>query len=285
MGAFRRRRKSASARRTGIHGLDPGRPQPGAVQLLMPVFRLSSSLTFPPAHLAITEGLLAIGGDLSLERLVLAYSQGIFPWYAEDDPILWWSPDPRLVLYPRELHVSRSLGRLIRRRPFTITLDRAFGRVIRACAGNRGPDHAGTWIVAEMIAAYERLHAAGLAHSVEAWTGETLAGGLYGVSLGGAFFGESMFTRESNASKAALVRLVAMLRQAGFTLIDCQVATAHLTRFGAREVPRPRFLKDLQKALRKPTLQGRWRFSDSRGIAPEDSFLPKPSASMTTTKP
>ena len=146
----------------------------------MPVFRLSSKLTFPPAHLAIDEGLLAVGGDLSVERLVLAYSQGIFPWYAEDDPILWWSPDPRLVIYPAELHISRSLGRMIRRNRFTVTLDTAFDRVIRGCAGNRGPEHPGTWIVPEMIAAYERLHAAGLAHSVEAWTAMYWAVGCMG---------------------------------------------------------------------------------------------------------
>lgn len=232
----------------------------------MPVFRLSSRLTFPPPHLAISEGLLAIGGDLTTERLVLAYSQGIFPWYAEDDPILWWSPDPRLILYPADLHVSQSLRRLIRRQPFTISLDRAFDRVIRACAGTRGPDHAGTWIVPEMVAAYERLHEVGLAHSVEAWQDGTLVGGLYGVSLGRVFFGESMFSQVSNASKVALVRLVEMLRQAGFELVDCQVATAHLTRFGAREVSRNRFLEDLHQALKQPTLQGAWRFTETHGI-------------------
>jgi leucyl/phenylalanyl-tRNA---protein transferase len=232
----------------------------------MPVFRLSSNLTFPPPHLAIAEGLLAVGGDLSIERLVLAYSQGIFPWYAEDDPILWWSPDPRLVLYPSELHVSRSLRKVLRQPSFAVTLDRAFGKVIRACAGNRGLDHPGTWIVPEMIAAYEALHAAGLAHSVEAWQGDILAGGLYGVSLGGAFFGESMFTRISNASKVALVRLAEGLRRAGFRLIDCQVTTAHLMRFGAREIPRSRFIKELQRALKRPTRQGVWRFSDREGI-------------------
>ena len=233
----------------------------------MPVFRLSNSLSFPPPHLAIDEGLLAIGGDLSLERLVLAYRQGIFPWYAEDDPILWWSPDPRMVLYPAEIHVSRSLRKLIRRRPFHLTLDQAFGRVIRACAGARGPEHQGTWIVPEMIAAYEGLHAVGLAHSVEAWEGGRLAGGLYGVSLGGVFFGESMFTRVSNASKVALVHLVTLLGRAGFGLMDGQVTTGHLMRFGAREVPRSRFLKELQEALKRPTLQGRWRVSESGGIA------------------
>jgi leucyl/phenylalanyl-tRNA--protein transferase len=233
----------------------------------MPVFRLSKTLSFPPPHLAIEEGLLAVGGDLSRERLVLAYSQGIFPWYAEDDPILWWSPDPRLVLYPDELQVSRSLHKLLRHRPFTVTLDKAFGRVIRACAGTRGPDHPGTWIVPEMIAAYEALHAAGLAHSVESWKGDTLVGGLYGVSLGAVFYGESMFTKAGNASKVALVHLVQALRLAGFRLIDCQVTTAHLMRFGAREIPRRRFMQELQVALKGPTRQGVWRFSAESGIA------------------
>jgi len=232
----------------------------------MPVFRLSSNLSFPPPHLAIDEGLLAVGGDLSIERLVLAYSQGIFPWYAEDDPILWWSPDPRLVLYPQEFHVSRSLRRLVRRKAFSVTLDKAFGQVIRGCAGSRGPDHPGTWIVPEIISAYERLHQAGLAHSIEAWDGKELAGGLYGVSLGGSFFGESMFTRITNASKVALVHLVEGLRREGFELIDCQVSTQHLMQFGAREVARSHFLKELQLALKKPTRQGPWCFTTSGGI-------------------
>lgn len=239
----------------------------------MPVFRLSSKLTFPPVHLAIDEGLLAVGGDLSVERLELAYRQGIFPWYTEDDPILWWSPDPRLVVYPEELHVSRSLRRLIRRRRFTVTLDRAFGQVIRACAGHRGPDHPGTWIVPEMIEAYERLHAAGLAHSVEAWEGDVLAGGLYGVSLGGTFFGESMFTHVGNASKVALVLLVESLRHDGFELIDCQVTTEHLMQFGAREIPRSHFIKALQKALKQPTRQGLWRFKAAGGIGLEANWI------------
>jgi leucyl/phenylalanyl-tRNA--protein transferase len=233
----------------------------------MPVFRLSDNLSFPPPHFAIDEGLLAVGGDLSIERLVLAYSQGIFPWYAEDDPILWWSPDPRLVLYPDDLHVSRSLRRLMRRDIFTVTMDKAFGRVIRGCAQKRGADHPGTWIVPEMIAAYEALHNAGLAHSVEAWAGDDLAGGLYGVSLGAAFFGESMFTRITNASKVALVHLVEGLRREGFTLIDCQVTTEHLMQFGAREISRDRFLRELQDALKRKTLQGSWRFVSGGGIA------------------
>ena len=232
----------------------------------MPVFRLSNNLSFPPSHMAIEEGLLAVGGDLSIQRLVLAYSQGIFPWYAEDDPILWWSPDPRLVLYPSELHVPRSLQRLMRRERFSISIDRAFGQVIRGCAGRRGPDHPGTWIVPEMIKAYERLHQVGLAHSVEAWEGDMLVGGLYGVSLGDCFFGESMFMRVSNASKVALVCLVKGLKREGFQLVDCQVTTEHLMQFGAREIPRNQFMQSLQRALKRPTRQGRWRFKSGGGI-------------------
>ena len=170
------------------------------------------------------------------------------------------------------MHVSRSLHRVLRQQSFVVTLDQAFGKVIRACAGNRGPDHPGTWIVPEMIAAYEALHATGLAHSVEVWQGDTLAGGLYGVSLGGVFFGESMFTRVSNASKVALVRLVEGLRQADFRLIDCQVTTAHLMRLGAREISRTRFMKELQSALKRPTRQGGWRFSDAEGIVASGTF-------------
>ena len=232
----------------------------------MPVFRLSSDLTFPPAHLAIQEGLLAVGGDLSVARLIRAYRQGIFPWYAEDDPILWWSPDPRLVLHPPELHITRSLGRLLKKNRFSFTLDEAFEEVVRGCAAVRGENHPGTWIVPEMITAYTRLHAAGLAHSVEAWSKGQLAGGLYGVSLGRTFFGESMFTRISNASKAALVVLVENLRRQGFDLIDCQVTTPHLMQFGAREIPRMRFLKALRRSLDHRTLRGKWSFKAGGGI-------------------
>jgi leucyl/phenylalanyl-tRNA--protein transferase len=232
----------------------------------MPVFRLSSDIAFPPPHLAIREGLLAVGGDLSVDRLIAAYSQGVFPWYAEDDPILWWSPDPRLVLYPHELHISRSLRRLLKKGRFSFTLDRAFADVIRGCAAVRGEDHPGTWIVPEMITAYMHLHAAGLAHSVEAWSEGQLAGGLYGVSLGRTFFGESMFTRVSNASKAALAVMVQNLSCQGFDLIDCQVSTPHLMQFGSREIPRARFLRELHTSLRHRTLKGIWDFKPGGGI-------------------
>ncbi len=223
----------------------------------MPVFRLDERLVFPPPELA-EEGLLAVGGDLSPERLLLAYAMGIFPWYEEGQPILWHSPDPRLVLRAAELHVSRSLGRTLRRGTFRITFDAAFGRVIDACAAAGRPGQQGTWITAEMRRAYKRLHRLGYAHSAEAWQGDRFAGGLYGVSLGGAFFGESMFAHAPDASKAVFVTLVRRLQLWGITLIDCQVATEHLERFGAREWPRERFLAELAQALELPTRRGSW---------------------------
>jgi leucyl/phenylalanyl-tRNA--protein transferase len=226
----------------------------------MPVFQLSHKIGFPPPHLAEREGLLAIGGDLSEERLLLAYRMGIFPWYSEDDPIIWWSPDPRLVLYPEEIRVSRRLARVIKQGVFRVTMDRAFGEVIRECARTRRESGEGTWLVDEMVAAYERLYRSGFAHSVECWRGDRLVGGLYGVSLGRAFFGESMFMRESNASKVAFVSLAWQLRKWKFPLVDCQVKTDHLLRFGAREVRRRVFLEQLGRALRMPTRRGRWRF-------------------------
>ena len=227
----------------------------------MPVYLLSEDLIFPPPQLAPREGLLAVGGDLSQERLLLAYRMGIFPWYSEDEPIMWWSPDPRLVLFPAELKVSKSLQKTLKKRQFKVTMDQAFEAVINACAHSRTGADEGTWIVDEMIAAYCRLHEAGLAHSVEAWANNKLAGGLYGVSLGGCFFGESMFTSISNASKVAFVALVEHLQMLKFDLIDCQITTAHLIRFGAREISRARFLYELKKALKSPTLKGKWSFS------------------------
>ncbi|MCG6911714.1 MAG: leucyl/phenylalanyl-tRNA--protein transferase [Deltaproteobacteria bacterium] len=228
----------------------------------MPVFLLSDELVFPPPHLASESGLLAVGGDLSVERLLLAYRHGIFPWYGEAEPILWWSPDPRLVLPPERISVSKSLKRVINKATFRVTMDRAFEAVIRSCARVRVETGDPTWIVEEMIGAYCRLHAEGYAHSVEAWYGDELAGGLYGVSLGGAFFGESMFTRRSNASKVALVYLARQLAAWSFRLIDCQVTTEHLVRFGAREVPRHVFLESLEKALTMNTRRGKWKFGE-----------------------
>jgi len=204
--------------------------------------------------------LLAVGGDLSPDRLLLAYRQGIFPWYGEDEPILWWSPDPRLILHPSDLKASKSLRRTIRKKMFRVTMDNAFESVINACAAVRVDDGEPTWIVDDMIAAYCRLHEKGYAHSVEAWAGDQLAGGLYGISLGGCFFGESMFTRVSNASKVAFFHLIKQLADWSFELIDCQVTTDHLIRFGAFEVPRNRFLEQLKTSLRLPTRRGKWQF-------------------------
>ena len=226
----------------------------------MPVYQLSEDLVFPSAHLASQEGLLAVGGDLTRRRLLLAYSLGIFPWYSEGEPILWWSPDPRLVLYPDELKVSRSLNRVISKGTFKVTADCAFESVINDCARVRLENSERTWIVDEMVKAYCGLHESGFAHSVEAWSNDRLAGGLYGVSLGNCFFGESMFTRVSNASKVAFVALVKHLRTLNFALIDCQITTGHLTRFGARQISRARYLDELDRALEAPTLKGKWSF-------------------------
>ena len=223
----------------------------------MPVFRLDERLGFPSPALA-EDGLLAVGGDLRPERLLLAYSSGIFPWYDDRQPILWHSPDPRMVLEAGNLHVPVSLRKTIRRRPYRLTLDGAFEAVIAGCAAVRRPEGPGTWITPEMSAAYTELHRLGFAHSAEAWAGEELAGGLYGVSLGGAFFGESMFARRPDASKIAFVALVEQLARRGITLVDCQVHTEHLERFGAEEWPRERYLAALAEAIRKPTWRGRW---------------------------
>ena len=229
----------------------------------MPVYSLPEELLFPPPQLASKEGLLAVGGDLSVERLLLAYRLGIFPWYSQGEPILWWSPDPRLVLYPDEFRISRSLNKVIKKHAFKVTMDCAFEKVIDECARVRLENQEGTWIVAEMVQAYCRLHEAGFAHSVETWLNGRLAGGLYGVSLGKCFFGESMFTRITNASKVALAALVNHVRSLDFDLIDCQIATAHLKRFGARDISRARYLDELDQALVAPTLRGKWSFDEN----------------------
>ncbi len=215
----------------------------------MPVFLLSDEIIFPPPHLAENDGLLAVGGDLSEKRILRAYSMGIFPWYTKGSPILWWSPDPRLVLFPHELKVSRSLRQCLKKGVFTVTMNQAFQQVIRSCAAVRRKEQSGTWITQEMEDAYIGLHHRGYALSVEAWDGSTLAGGLYGIRLGKVFFGESMFAQRSNASKAAFVTFVEQLREKGFSIIDCQVRTEHLLRLGAREIPRAAYLKILQRAL------------------------------------
>ncbi len=202
----------------------------------MPIFQLTDEPVFPDPSLAEDNGILAIGGDLSVERLLAAYSQGIFPWYSEGEPPLWWFTDPRLVIFPEEFKVSKRLARTLRNTDFRISFDEDFDSVIRACADTRTKIGEGTWISIEMQQAYCRLHRAGYAHSVECWQEDKLAGGLYGVRLGNVFFGESMFTRISNGSKAALVALVNHLQQQDVALIDCQMTTSHLVTFGAREI-------------------------------------------------
>lgn len=224
----------------------------------MPVYRLDRTIAFPPPEHA-EDGLLAVGGDLRPERLLLAYASGIFPWYSAGQPILWHSPDPRMVLRVDELHVPARLARTLRKRHLRFTLDEAFAGVIQACANAPRPGQEDTWITAEMQEAYIALHELGFAHSVEAWETGQLVGGLYGVSLGAAFFGESMFSTVPDASKAAFVVLVGQLRQWGITLVDAQMHTPHLARFGATEWSREEYLGALRQCLRRPTLQGRWR--------------------------
>jgi leucyl/phenylalanyl-tRNA---protein transferase len=223
---------------------------------------------FPPVGCALRRpnGLLAAGADLSVEQLLSAYAQGIFPWFDEGDPILWWSPDPRMVLFVDELHVSRTLARRLRQRDYRVTVDTAFVDVMAGCAEPREGQN-GTWVSDEMIDAYARLHAAGHAHSIETWIDGELAGGLYGVSLGRMFFGESMFSRRTDASKIALVHLVRHLADLSMPLIDCQMKTAHLAAFGAREIQRADFLSRLAVLVAEPALPGRWTLGggDRRG--------------------
>src|SRR5690606_5172001 len=225
----------------------------------MPVFRLDERLVFPPVHLA-EDGLLALGGDLRPERLLLGYTQGIFPWYAENLPILWHSPDPRMVMTTRDLVVQRSLRKAIRRQPYQLTIDKAFVDVLHGCAEAPRPGQTGTGLIPEMVEAYTKLHELGFAHSFEAWQDGKLVGGLYGVSLGAAFFGESMFARAPDASKIAFVASVRQLDDWRIGVIDCQVHTDHLERFGAYEVPRMEYLQMLARALDEPTRRGAWSF-------------------------
>ena len=207
---------------------------------------------FPAPTTALTEpnGLLAAGGDLDPERILQAYQQGIFPWYEDDQPILWWSPDPRMVLFPDELHISKSLKKQLHKNTFTVTYDQAFPAVIRACSGQRNYTSE-TWITDDMQEAYIELHQLGFAHSAEAWLEGELVGGLYGLSIGKMFFGESMFSHHSNASKVAFVHLTLALKEQGYTLIDCQVASQHLASFGARDISREEFLHQLQQNSRE----------------------------------
>jgi leucyl/phenylalanyl-tRNA--protein transferase len=224
----------------------------------MPVFQLSDSLIFPPPALAREDGLLAVGGDLSVPRLLLAYQHGIFPWYSPGEPILWWSPDPRLVLFPAEFHLAKRLARTIRQQVFSITFDTAFAQVIRACGQTRRKEGQGTWLDEDMIGAYCALHDQGHAHSVECRQNGELVGGLYGVALGGVFFGESMFSLVPDSSKVALAGLVERLKGWDFELIDCQVGTGHLQRLGAREISGAEFSSRLAEAVAKPSRLGSW---------------------------
>ena len=221
---------------------------------------LPKTYTFPPLEAASPEGLLAVGGDLNPDRLLSAYRQGIFPWYSDDQPILWWSPDPRAVLYPSKLHISKSLRKSLRTRGFEVSADRAFALVIAACAESRNRGE-GTWITSGMQDAYCALHRMGYAHSVETWHNGELVGGLYGLAIGKAFFGESMFSRVADASKTALVGLATSLAAEGYRFIDCQVVSEHLTSLGAEATPRDRFADELHEAVGFYDKAVRWHWA------------------------
>lgn len=224
----------------------------------MPVYRITKDLLFPHPDLAEEDGLLGIGGDLSTARLLLAYRNGIFPWYSKGDPVMWWSPDPRCVLFPEKLKVTARLRRTLLRPDITVTFDRNFGDVIKHCATVKRKGQRGTWITSEMVAAYRKLHEEGHAHSVEVLMDGELAGGLYGVSVGKVFCGESMFSLRPDASKIALVHLVQRLREWHFPLIDCQVTNPYLLSMGAEEISRKEFLRRLHKNADTQGHQGRW---------------------------
>jgi leucyl/phenylalanyl-tRNA--protein transferase len=221
---------------------------------------LPQDLIFPPLETALREpnGLLAAGGDLSPQRILAAYRRGVFPWYSADDPILWWSPDPRMVLLPDQLKISRSLAKTLRNANYAVRLDTAFAAVIGACAGKPRDGQPGTWITREMQAAYLELHRLGHAHSVETWVDGKLAGGLYGIALGAAFYGESMFSEVRDASKIALAHLCAHLKRRGFGIIDCQMETAHLASLGARPIPRREFAARLDELCPRGDAPGHW---------------------------
>jgi leucyl/phenylalanyl-tRNA--protein transferase len=219
---------------------------------------LNSNLWFPNVEESTEEGIVAVGGDLSLERLILAYSKGIFPWYSDESPILWWSPDPRFVLFPSQLKISKSMRPLFNQNKFQVTFDKYFDEVIKNCQKINREDQPGTWITSDMMQAYIRLHKKGYAHSVEVWMGKELVGGLYGVSLGKVFFGESMFSKVSNASKFGFITLVTYLKQKGFLLIDCQQETKHLESLGAAAIKRKDFIEFLNKNEIEETYLGSW---------------------------
>jgi leucyl/phenylalanyl-tRNA---protein transferase len=216
----------------------------------MSLFALDKELLFPPVNLAEPDGLLAIGGDLSPERLLLAYSSGIFPWY-EGEYILWWCPDPRFVLLPHELKVNKNIERLLNKNAFLFTINKAFKEVIHHCKKIKRPGQEGTWITDEVEKAYCRMHELGYAHSAEVWKEDELVGGLYGIKLGKVFFGESMFSKVSNASRFTFAKYISQLTEEGIELIDCQVYTEYLESFGARMIPRKEFIQQLQNLLPK----------------------------------
>jgi leucyl/phenylalanyl-tRNA---protein transferase len=224
---------------------------------------LDGDTPFPAVSGALEDpnGLLAAGGDLSMPRLLDAYRHGIFPWYSAGQPLLWWTPDPRMVMEPAVFRISRSLRKRLRRADYEVRVDTCFPEVMKACAAPR-PEQHGTWITQEMIRAYHALHRAGIAHSVEVWVDGALAGGLYGVALGRMFYGESMFSRVSDASKIALAHLVRQLERWQYGLIDCQMHTEHLATLGARSMPRAQFMRKLEELVNYPASPGKWRFDD-----------------------
>jgi len=242
------------------------------IDLEFPYFGIDDYFQFPAPDTATEEGIIAVGGNLSPGMLVSAYRQGIFPWFSEGDPLLWWSPDPRCVLFPRHVHISKSMKRFLRKNPFDYSIDRDFEGVIYECARIPRDGQDGTWITGEMIEAYTRLHNLGFAHSLEVWFEGVLAGGIYGISLGGMFFGESMFSRVPNASKAAFIALAGFLEGEGFDCLDCQLPTPHLLSLGAESTAREEYLKIIKGSLQKPDRIGSWAdagsscVSASRGI-------------------
>lgn len=233
----------------------------------MPVFWLNDNeLTFPHPSLAEPGGLLAVGGDLSVDRLVLAYRNGIFPWFEEDGQFYWYAPDPRWVLFPGDLKIHKSMRSIFNRQKFRYTLDTRFSEVMWNCANTTRDGQDGSWISGVFIESYTRLHEQGVAHSVEVWENEALVGGLYGIALGKIFYGESMFTRVPNASKAGFITLVQALGRAGFWLIDCQQETAHLESLGARGISRELFMEYLAKNIYEKTPVGKWAFDEKNGV-------------------
>jgi leucyl/phenylalanyl-tRNA--protein transferase len=224
----------------------------------MPLFKLTDEMIFPNPELSLKDGLLAVGGDLSLERLLLAYKNGIFPWYDDQSPILWWSPNPRMVLFPKKIKVSKSLWQVIRQKKFEVRVDENFASVIKNCATMPRADQPGTWLTDEMILAYINLHENGFAHSFETYFDGQLVGGLYGVSLGRVFFGESMFHKMNDASKVALYYLTEKVKRWKFLMIDAQQDTAHMRRMGAKTIPRKDFLELLDESSQYRTYKGKW---------------------------